>query len=266
MKIYISSDIEGTAALCDWDEAMPGGSKYAYFADLMTKEVAKACDGALDAGWEVTVKDAHNSGRNIDPQMLPPQAMLLRGWTGDMFEMLGGITADKYDAIGFTGYHSDAFSAGNVLSHTMVRKVNRVTINGINASEFVINMFIAGYFKIPIVFLSGDEALCREAQRLVPGITTVPTKTVIGGATMTRHPDVVRSEIYEKMKESLSNINKEDCIVKMPDRFKAVIDYKEWPDANKYSNYPGAVREDIKTISFETDDYIEIIRFIMFCM
>lgn len=266
MKIYISSDIEGTSCLCDWDEAMPGGSKYPYFADLMTKEVASACHGAIDAGWEVTVKDAHNTGRNINPEMLPPEAMLIRAWTGDMFEMLGGITADEYHAVGFTGYHSDAFSDGNALSHTMVRKVNRVTINGINASEFVINMFIAGYLGIPVVFLSGDEALCREAKKLIPGITTVPTKNVIGGATITRHPEVVRNEIYKKINESLINLNKDACMVKMPEHFKAVIDYKEWLDANKYSNYPGAVREDVKRISFEADDYIEIIRFIMFCM
>lgn len=266
MKIYISSDIEGTCALCDWDEAMPGGAGYAYFAQLMTKEVASACFGALDAGWEVTVKDAHNTARNIDPQMLPAEAMLIRAWTGDMFEMLGGITADKYDAIGFTGYHSDAFSDGNPLSHTMVRKVNRVTINGINASEFVINMFTAGYLGIPVVFLSGDEALCRQAETLVPGITTVPTKNVIGGATITRHPEVVRGEIRAKMAQALANQDKSACMVKMPEHFRAVIDYKEWLDANKYCNYPGAKREDIKTISFETDDYIEIIRFIMFCM
>ena len=44
MKLFISSDIEGTAGIVNWKETKPG-DQYGYFAGQMTKEVAAACEG-----------------------------------------------------------------------------------------------------------------------------------------------------------------------------------------------------------------------------
>ena len=49
MKLYISADIEGTTGITLWDETENGHSRYAYFADQMTREVAAACRGAMGA-------------------------------------------------------------------------------------------------------------------------------------------------------------------------------------------------------------------------
>lgn len=267
MKLYISADIEGSAAIMDWDEALPGGTKYPYFAEIMTKEVAAACRGAENAGWEVTVKDAHCNGRNINPENIPENVTLIRGWTGDMLEMMGGLDKDEYDAVAFTGYHSDAWSDGNTLSHTMVRKVNRFTINGIAASEFIINAYIAAYFKKPIVFLSGDEALCKIAKEMIPCIETISSKSVIGGATLAKHPEKVRKEIETGIEKALKlkDIDK-TCVPELPEYFVAEVEYKEWQEANKYSNYPGAKRTDVKKVSYESHDYMDVLKFIMFCI
>ena len=266
MKLYISADIEGSASIMDWDEALPGGSKFPYFTEIMTKEVAAACVGAQKAGYDVTVKDAHCTGRNIDPEGIPEEVTLLRGWTGDMLEMMGGLDEDEYDAVAFTGYHSDAWSDGNTLSHTMVRKVNKFTLNGKPASEFVINAYIAAYFNKPVVFLSGDEEICKVAKEMIPGITTVSSKSFVGAAAKTKHPTKVRREIQEGMEKALTGDYKAKCTVDLPEHFVAEVEYKEWPEANKYSNYPGAKRSGLKSISFESSDYVEVLRFIMFCL
>lgn len=43
-----------------------------------TKELAAACEGANVAGiTEILIKDAHGSGRNIDPYKLPENAKLI---------------------------------------------------------------------------------------------------------------------------------------------------------------------------------------------
>ena len=81
-KLFISADIEGTAGICNWRETEKGGDLYEKFAALMTAEVAAAAQAALDLGWEVTIKDAHDSARNIDPEKLPAGCRLIRGWTG----------------------------------------------------------------------------------------------------------------------------------------------------------------------------------------
>ena len=177
MKLFLSADIEGTAGIDTWDEATPGERMYPYFAAQMTREVAAACRAAGKLGLDVTVKDAHDIARNIDPSALPENASVLRGWIRDLYCMMGGLDRDSYEYVGFTGYHSDAVSDGNPLSHTMTTGLQRVMLNGKPASEFVLNAYMAGMLGIPVIFLSGDAALCASAKEMVPGITTVASKT-----------------------------------------------------------------------------------------
>lgn len=270
MKIFISADIEGTAGIDTWDETELGEGKYAYFAAQMTKEVTAAIEGAEMCGYEATVKDAHDSARNLDPAALPQSARLIRGWIRDLWCMMGGLDREAYDAVAFTGYHSDAMSDGNPLSHTMTTSVQKVTINGEYASEFTINAYMAAYLGIPIVFLSGDEALCQSAKKLVPGIRTVASKTGLGSAVMSRHPAVVCEDIRNTMQDALKDLVDPEkralCMLTLPDTFEIRVEYKDWNTAHKYSYYPGAVTVDAKTISFSANDYYEVMRFMHFCL
>ena len=50
-----------------------------------------------------------------------------------------------------------------------------VKLNGEPASEFVLNAYMAGYYKVPVAFLSGDQEICEQAKRMIPGIETVAT-------------------------------------------------------------------------------------------
>ena len=68
MKLFISSDIEGTCGICDWDETrMQHPEFYNSFADQMTREVAAACRAAEDSGIvdDIFIKDAHGSARTM---------------------------------------------------------------------------------------------------------------------------------------------------------------------------------------------------------
>ncbi|MBV5324062.1 MAG: M55 family metallopeptidase, partial [Rhodospirillaceae bacterium] len=50
MKVFISSDIEGTAGITHWDEAEKGHFSYQEFRELMTAEVLAAIEGAIEGG------------------------------------------------------------------------------------------------------------------------------------------------------------------------------------------------------------------------
>jgi D-amino peptidase len=232
----------------------------------MTAEVDAAVRGAESAGYISAVKDAHDSARNIDPMGLPETATLIRGWAKDCYCMMGGLDRDDYDAVAFTGYHAEAVNGGNPLSHTMRRAIQRVTLNGEPCSEFLINAYMAAYRGVPIVFLSGDEALCRFAKDLIPGITTVVTKSGHGAAVVSRHPETVREEIYKGMREALSREDLSDCLLSLPEYFDMTVEYKDWTEAYGYSFYPGVEMLDAKTLRFESDDYYEVMRFMHFCL
>ena len=164
-KLFLSADIEGTCGIADWKETELGEAQGEYFRAEMTKEVAAACEAAIAAGAEdILVKDAHSSGRNIDPSKLPEQARILRSWTRDPQVMMAGLDS-SFEGVLFTGYHSPAGSDGNPLAHTMNGGNVWVKINGVQASEFLINAYTAASLKVPVLFLSGDEALCAEQGR-----------------------------------------------------------------------------------------------------
>ena len=74
---------------------------------------------AISAGaTEIWVKDAHDTARNLIAARLPPQARLMRGWSGHPYQMVDGLDA-SFKALLMIGYHSRAGSDTNPLAHTL---------------------------------------------------------------------------------------------------------------------------------------------------
>lgn len=266
MKLFISSDIEGTCGICDWDETrIAHPDYYNRFADQMTREVSAACQAALGSGRidEVLVKDAHGTARNIRFEGLPRGVKLFRGWERRPCGMMAGV--EECDVAAMTGYHSFAFGEGNPLSHTNNLQNQWVKLNGQLASEFMINSYAAAYYGKPVIFVSGDEALCEHAASLIPAIETAPVLKGRGTGTVSIHPEEALELIREKMTKALSK-DPAACLAVLPPYFTAEIQFRELGPAVKGAYYPGAVRVDAKTVRFESDDYFEVLRFFLFVL
>ena len=266
MRLFISSDIEGTCGICDWAETEL--SKPAYhgpFADQMTREVSAAADAALKSGVveDVLIKDAHDDARNIRPADLPRGVRIIRGWQGGPCGMMSCV--QECGAAAMTGYHSAAFSSGNPLAHTMNTKNQFIKINGVTASEFLINTYYAAYYGIPVIFLSGDEALCETARELIPAIETAPVMRGTGGAVISMHPQEAVELIRERMAAALRKDVKQ-CLISLPEHFDVQVQFKDYDRARRGGFYPGARQTDAKTIEFSHDDFYEIARFLYFTL
>lgn len=266
MKIFLSADIEGTCGIVDWRETDPKtGADYNPFRERMTQEVAATCQGALCAGaTEVFVRDAHQYGRNIDHSKLPRNTKMLRSWTGDLLSMMSGLDRDDFGGVMFTGYHSAAASGGNPLSHTSNLENEYVLINGVRASEFLVNTYTAGYFGVPVLFLSGDKALCDTATKLIPGITTVAVNEGVGGGVIAMHPLDAQDAMKEGAKLAMKKAA--ECNVPMPEHFDVTIRFVKHKDAYSKQFYPNATLEDDKNVRFQSDDWMEIRRFLHFVL
>lgn len=143
MKVFISADIEGIAAITGWDEVHKGGTGYQEFREQMTAEVVAACEGARAAGAiEILVKDAHESGCNLIVSRLPDYVRIVRAWSGHPYVMMFGIDR-TFDAALFIGYHNAAGTDTNPLAHTMNDRIAKLFINGRLASEFTVNAYAA---------------------------------------------------------------------------------------------------------------------------
>ena len=265
MKIFISSDIEGTAGIVDWKETELSERVGDYFREQMSREVAAACRGALAGGADdVLVKDAHDYARNIDPTVLPEEVKILRGWTRDPYIMMAGIDKSFAGAF-FTGYHSGAGMDTNPLSHTMNLKNNYVLINGEKASELYINMLSASYNGVPSLMVTGDEGLCNWAAKKNPGMETVAVSHGIGGGSVSISPKLAVKRIEDAAKRALDkDISK--LVLPLPDKFDIEICFKEHINAFKGSFYPGVTRTSANTVCFHTNDWDEVLRTLFYIL
>ena len=265
MKVYISADMEGITGVTHWDEVDHNKSSiYTQFQERMTKEVVAACKGATQAGVkEIWVKDAHYSGRNILSEQLPNNVKLIRGWSGHPYSMVQELDS-TFDALMMVGYHSMAGMGGNPLAHTLSSaKLDSVYINDQQTSEFFLHGNVAAKHGVPLVFVSGDVGLCEEVKDVSPNTRTHATMVGVGDSTISIQPDESRKAIQKKVKAVLSGDLK-SCLWKHPNSFSLKIRYVKQQRAYRASHYTGASLVDPKTVLFETKDYDEIMRFILF--
>jgi D-amino peptidase len=140
----------------------------------------------------------------------------------------------------------------------MNTRINHVKINGEVASEFLINGLYASYLNVPVAFLSGDLRLTEIAKKTNPHIEVVATKEGRGGAAVSRHPNITNKEIEEKVKASLQKDLSQN-IVPLPRRFDIEIQYRRPVDALDASFFPGCKLISSDTISFQSDDYYQVL-------
>ena len=263
MKIFISADIEGTNGITHWDETDRSKSEYHPFAKRMTLEVAAVCEGINKFGAdEIMVKDAHAGGRNIDHDLLPENVWLNRAFSGHPHSMMDLID-NTYSASMLVGYHSPAYSGGSPLAHTMSGIYSKVTINGINTSEFLLAYYTSLYHGVPMVLVAGDEMLMGIVKETDPDIITVETMRGRGASVTSMHPLKTRRLLTESAEKAMQNISKLKA-KKLPETFEIEIRYRDHQRAFSASNYPGAIKKDAQTVAFTAKDYIEILRFMKF--
>jgi D-amino peptidase len=207
VKVFISSDMEGTAGVVDWDQCVSGGSQYSYYADLLTGEVNAAIEGAMAAGaTEFLVNDSHSKMANLKPDALVGRAGYLSGRYKPMY-MMQGLDA-SFDAVFFVSYHGSMGSKGSVLSHTYFPTAfAEITINGVVAGEAGINALVASKYGVPIVLVTGDDTTAEETRRFCPEINVaVVKKSVTRFAAESLHPEVARDLIHQQAKTALDNL------------------------------------------------------------
>lgn len=259
LKVFISVDMEGVAGLIHWDETSEGGADYPLFRKLMTEETNAAITGALEAGaTEIVVRDSHGSARNILPDLLRPEARLIREWNSPL-SMMEGI--DKtFDAVVFVGYHARAGTPDAVLKHTMSLALYDVILNGVRMPEGAWNAAIAGYFDVPVVFLSGDTAICGQIREIIGPIETAAVKEGLGPAASMLHPTKAREMIRNGVAAALRNL-KAYKPYKPSAPYKLEIVFTEENQARRAAQVPGMVRTGERSVAYTSSDLMDIVTY-----
>ena len=86
------------------------------------------------------------------------------------------------DAALFVAMHAKAGTPDGGMSHTVSGQAWReLKFNGVSVGETGINAALCGQWGCPVLLVTGDEAVCREATGLLgEGLTTVSVKKGLG--------------------------------------------------------------------------------------
>jgi D-amino peptidase len=264
LKIYISADMEGVVGVVTADQLTPQGFEYARFREFMTAEVRAAAEAAFEAGaTEVVVSDSHGNGENLLIEKLPKNVTVVRSWPRPLM-MMEGID-ETFDGAIFIGYHSSTTNPSGVRAHTISSaRLADVRLNGTSMPEAGINAAIAGRFNVPVIMISGDDAIVKEATNLLGNIEGATVKWAVSfHAAKTLTPDMAYELIREKTKKAISRI-KEFKPYKMKEPVQLDVRFKAYRPSELLSYLSIVQRTDSHSIRFVGKDIFEVSKFLEF--
>jgi D-amino peptidase len=212
VRVHVIGDIEGVAGVVKW--AQTGGDQRLYHEArrLYTEEINAAVRGAKAAGAkEIVVMDCHGADgdyafNSLLPDLLDPacEFVVQSRWTE-----YTAFLEEGCDAALFVGMHAMAGTPDGVLSHTVSSQAwQSLAFNGTRVGETGINAALCGHWGCPVLLVTGDRAVCREARALLdPQLTTVEVKVGLGRFSARQQvPQRARELIEAGAKQALKDL------------------------------------------------------------
>ncbi|MFE4719477.1 M55 family metallopeptidase [Streptomyces sp. NPDC056728] len=203
MKILISADMEGATGVTWPGDVLPGTPQWERCRSLFTSDVNAAVLGFFDGGAdEVLINEAHWSMRNLLLEQLDERAEMITG-RHKTLSMVEGVQHGDVDGIAFIGYHTGAGTEG-VLAHTyLANSITGVWINGVRASEGLLNAHVVAEYGVPVVLVTGDDLTCDDALGYAPEARKVAVKDYVSRyAAVCRTPKRTAADIRAAAKEA----------------------------------------------------------------
>ncbi len=256
MKIAIITDLEGTAGVVDFESQTYPGARYFEQAKLLaTEEVNAACAGAFQAGAEkVLVIDGHGPG-GLLPEKIHEKALLLHGRPVSRFWFMD----EPWDALFLLGHHAMNGTEKGNLNHTYSSKtVVNMWLNEKKIGEIGINIYLAGWFGIPTILVTGDEAACQEAKQYVPEIEQAVVKWGVNRTCAISLSHKAACELIRKAaNRAVKNIKKYQP-VKMKGKCSLVIEFLSSADAFVWQQRREAEKVNPTTVRFTGENFLEV--------
>jgi D-amino peptidase len=223
IKIFIETDLEGVSGVYRFSQTRDKGSPENIKAcEYFMGDLAAVVNGLRDGGaTEILVVDGHGN-QAIIPELMVSGAKYVTGlprpddnrWSLDK----------SYSGFVMFGFHAMNGTPDGVLCHTQSSaSENRYWYNGVESGELAQSASVAGYYGVPPILVTGDEATCREAKKFFGDqIVTVATKRGLAREAAVLYPfEETRKALYEGAKKAILAIpNCKPYIMTTPIRVK----------------------------------------------
>jgi D-amino peptidase len=237
--------------------------------DLLIADVNAAAAAALEAGVdELIVCDTHRGGGNIimDRMLSDRRITWLqksRGYQDGQLRWMPGLD-ETVDGFMLPGHHAMAGTEGAFLPHTETGEWADFRINGQSVGEMGIEACFAGHWAVPVCFAQGDQAACREAEAMFPGIVTACVKRAVDrGKCIGLEPDEARKLTAQKVAEAIGRLRAGKCRPFRPTLPMTVtIRMVEAAKAEEASKSPGVERIDTYTVQGRVERHCDVVKWI----
>lgn len=258
LKIYISVDMEGIWGIVHSNQVSPESPEYAAGRRWMVEDVNAVINGLFDAGVkEIVVNDSHGSMRNILAHDLNPKVSLISG-SPKPLSMMEGLD-ESFNGVIFVGYHAKAGSFSSILDHTISgASVYSIKINGQEMPELGINAAIAGYYRVPVIMLTGDAETCRQAKAILgEKLITVAVKEGVGRSAARMMPrELALKKLQDGAREAIQKISEfKPFLPSSPYDFE--LELHNSNQAELGAMIPMVKRIAPRILKFQTKDYLE---------
>ena len=172
--VFLITDAEGVAGVCRQAQTEPTNTE---MQRLLTGEINAAVRGFLSGGAdEVWVWDGHDGSQTLSALTIEPRAKLIMGALGPKMLLERGFVA-----VGFLGQHARANRERAVMAHSYSSLgAQKMTMNGKEVGEIETRTALAGWFHVPVIFLSGDRAAAEDLHDIVPQAEVAVVKEGLG--------------------------------------------------------------------------------------
>jgi D-amino peptidase len=168
--VFMITDAEGVAGICRQEQTEP---KDPELRQRLTGEINAAVEGFLEGGVdEVIVWDGHDGSATLSASTIHPKAKLMIGGAGLSMTLERG-----YAGIAFIGQHAKAGVRAGIMAHSYSSLgIQNILLNGKPVGETETRTMLAGWFKTPVILLTGDDAAVAEIKALAPDAETAAVK------------------------------------------------------------------------------------------
>ncbi len=246
MNIVIMTDLEGISDVITRTMVNNEGSpEHASAIEYLMRDVNAAVRGAFDGGAKaVYVVDGHGGGNNFPEGTLDERAVHLKGREWDEF-----IRARKAHGYMEVGAHAKAGTPGAFYEHTQSSvSWEDYLINGKSYGELGQGAIFVGYYDVPFIMVSGDEAACAEAKDLLGDIPVAPVKKAVDtNNAISLPPEQSQELIYNAAKEAVMHIDEfSPFTVNLP--LEILLTYKKEEYSDWAMQKPGVERLGVRTV------------------
>jgi D-amino peptidase len=162
MKAFISVDLEGMPYIVIPGHLSLKGSLYNEARKIATKVTLIVAEELNKNGFdEIVIADSHGPMVNLLVDDLPEYVEIIRGYPRPV-SMVSGVE-EGCDVALFLGYHAKFGTAKSSFDHTYSGgTINKLEVNGVAVSEFLLNAYAAGESNVPVILVAGEAQLLKD--------------------------------------------------------------------------------------------------------